>query len=289
MLEAVEKALPADIADLCRRRRRLARRSRRARARSRSSKAGRRRSKLIENPDILSTIAHRKSGRPRARHRLCRRDRSRRRQCQGQARARRAATGSSPTTFRRRPASWAATAIRFTSSRADGVEAWPPQSKDDVARMLIERIAAALEGDGDGGEHRGAHHAAAARRRPAVAGLPKRARRRPRSARRGAGRCARRRLRPAPRALIPTGIAIALPPGHEGQVRPRSGLAVRHGVTVLNTPGTIDADYRGELQIVIVVNSGSENFVISRGMRIAQLVIAPILHANLSLKVRNST
>jgi dUTP pyrophosphatase len=85
---------------------------------------------------------------------------------------------------------------------------------------------------------------------------------------------------PGGRAVIPTGIAIALPPGSEGQIRPRSGLAARHGVTVLNTPGTIDADYRGELQ-VILVNIGSDLFVVSRGMRIAQLVIAPIQHAKL--------
>ena len=82
---------------------------------------------------------------------------------------------------------------------------------------------------------------------------------------------------PGGRALIPTGIAIALPPGHEGQIRPRSGLAIHHGVTVLNAPGTIDADYRGELQ-VILVNHGSESVVIKRGTRIAQLVIAPIQH-----------
>jgi dUTP pyrophosphatase len=85
---------------------------------------------------------------------------------------------------------------------------------------------------------------------------------------------------PGGRAVIPTGVAIALPPDSEGQVRPRSGLAARHGVTVLNTPGTIDADYRGELQ-VILVNIGSDLFVVSRGMRIAQLVIAPIQHAKL--------
>jgi dUTP pyrophosphatase len=82
------------------------------------------------------------------------------------------------------------------------------------------------------------------------------------------------------RALIPTGVAIALPAGYEAQVRPRSGLALRHGVTVLNSPGTIDADYRGEIQIVLV-NLGSEPFVINRGMRIAQLVIAPISHVKL--------
>jgi dUTP pyrophosphatase len=87
-------------------------------------------------------------------------------------------------------------------------------------------------------------------------------------------------IAPNGRAMIPTGIAIALPPGSEGQIRPRSGLAARHGVTVLNAPGTIDADYRGELQ-VILVNISTDNFVVRRGMRIAQLVIAAIQHAEL--------
>ena len=88
-------------------------------------------------------------------------------------------------------------------------------------------------------------------------------------------------IAPGQRASIPTGIAIALPPGAEGQVRPRSGLAARHGIGVLNAPGTIDADYRGEIQ-VILVNLGSESFSVARGLRIAQLVIAPVLHAQLS-------
>ena len=87
-------------------------------------------------------------------------------------------------------------------------------------------------------------------------------------------------LAPGARALIPTGLAIALPPGMEAQVRPRSGLAARHGVTVLNSPGTIDADYRGELQ-VILVNLGADSFSVSRGMRIAQLIIAPVARARL--------
>ena len=82
-------------------------------------------------------------------------------------------------------------------------------------------------------------------------------------------------LRPGERRLIPTGIAIALPPGTEAQVRPRSGLALTHGVTVLNAPGTIDADYRGEIG-VILANLGPEPFTVSRGMRIAQLVVAPV-------------
>ena len=82
------------------------------------------------------------------------------------------------------------------------------------------------------------------------------------------------------RILVPTGIAIALPPDHEAQVRPRSGLAINHGVTVLNAPGTIDADYRGEVG-VILINHGAEPFVVTRGMRIAQLVIAPVSRAHL--------
>jgi dUTP pyrophosphatase len=86
------------------------------------------------------------------------------------------------------------------------------------------------------------------------------------------------RLAPGARGLVPCGIAIALPHGFEGQVRPRSGLAVRHGVTVLNTPGTIDADYRGEV-MVLLVNLGTEPFVVTRGMRIAQLVVAPVARA----------
>jgi dUTP diphosphatase len=85
-------------------------------------------------------------------------------------------------------------------------------------------------------------------------------------------------LSPGARALVPTGIAIALPAGHEAQVRPRSGLAARHGLTVLNAPGTIDADYRGEVQ-VLLINLGSEAVTIARGMRIAQMVVAPIARA----------
>ncbi|MGY3471675.1 dUTP pyrophosphatase [Bradyrhizobium sp. LM6.11] len=81
-------------------------------------------------------------------------------------------------------------------------------------------------------------------------------------------------------ALVPTGLAIALPAGYEAQVRPRSGLAAKHGVTVLNSPGTIDADYRGEIK-VILINHGQAAFVIKRGERIAQMVIAPMVQAAL--------
>ena len=86
---------------------------------------------------------------------------------------------------------------------------------------------------------------------------------------------------PHGRALIPTGLVIELPAGYEAQVRPRSGLALRHGVTVLNAPGTIDPDYRGEVQ-VLLVNLGSDPFVVSRGSRIAQMVVAPVTTAALA-------
>lgn len=87
-------------------------------------------------------------------------------------------------------------------------------------------------------------------------------------------------LAPGGRAMIATGIAVALPAGFEGQIRPRSGLAIRHGVSVLNSPGTVDADYRGEVQ-VILINLGSEPFLVRRGMRVAQMIIAPVKQARL--------
>jgi dUTP pyrophosphatase len=88
-------------------------------------------------------------------------------------------------------------------------------------------------------------------------------------------------IAPGARALVPTGLALAIPPGYEGQVRPRSGLALRHGLTLLNSPGTIDSDYRGELQ-VLLINLGSEPCCVRRGDRIAQLVIAPVTRAALN-------
>ncbi len=92
-------------------------------------------------------------------------------------------------------------------------------------------------------------------------------------------------IRPGERALIPTGLRMAIPPGYEGQVRPRSGLAFKQGLTLLNTPGTIDADYRGEIQ-VLVINLGQEPVVIKPGERIAQLVIAPVARARLTVVQR---
>jgi len=89
-------------------------------------------------------------------------------------------------------------------------------------------------------------------------------------------------IEPGGRALVPTGLRIALPPGCEAQVRPRSGLALRHGIVLPNAPGTIDSDYRGEIQ-VILLNAGHEPFTVRRGDRIAQLVIAPVLRAEWSL------
>jgi dUTP pyrophosphatase len=87
-------------------------------------------------------------------------------------------------------------------------------------------------------------------------------------------------LSPGARVLIPTGIALALPNGYEGQIRPRSGLALKHGVTVLNSPGTVDADYRGEVGVVLI-NHGEDPFVVRRGDRIAQLIIAPVAECSL--------
>ena len=87
-------------------------------------------------------------------------------------------------------------------------------------------------------------------------------------------------LLPGQHAMVPTGLTIALPEGYEAQVRPRSGLAAKHGVTVLNAPGTVDADYRGEIA-VLLINHGAEPFTIRRGERIAQMVIAPVVQAQL--------
>lgn len=82
------------------------------------------------------------------------------------------------------------------------------------------------------------------------------------------------------RVLVPTGLILEIPPGYEIQIRPRSGLAFKHGVTCLNTPGTIDSDYRGEVH-VLLINLGEERFVIERGMRIAQLIVAPVVQGRL--------
>ncbi len=87
---------------------------------------------------------------------------------------------------------------------------------------------------------------------------------------------------PGKRAIVPTGLSIALPPGYEAQVRPRSGLAIKKGITVANAPGTIDADYRGEVG-VILINLGAEPFEVTRGMRVAQMVVAPVTRAEIKV------
>ena len=87
-------------------------------------------------------------------------------------------------------------------------------------------------------------------------------------------------LHPGERLLVPTGVIFELPQRHEGQVRPRSGLAYKHGITCLNTPGTIDADYRGEIK-VLLINHGQEDFTIERGMRVAQMVVAPVIQVKI--------
>jgi len=88
------------------------------------------------------------------------------------------------------------------------------------------------------------------------------------------------KISPGERVLVPTGLVMEIPSGHEGQIRPRSGLAYKNGVTCLNTPGTIDADYRGEV-MVLLINHGSETFTIERGMRIAQMVVAPVMQVKI--------
>ncbi|MDG2496398.1 MAG: dUTP diphosphatase [Alphaproteobacteria bacterium] len=87
-------------------------------------------------------------------------------------------------------------------------------------------------------------------------------------------------LQPGQQAMVPTGLSMAMPKGFEAQVRPRSGLAAKHGLTVLNTPGTIDSDYRGEVKIILI-NLGQEDFTVERNMRIAQMIIAPVVQASL--------
>lgn len=97
------------------------------------------------------------------------------------------------------------------------------------------------------------------------------------------------KLQPLQRALIPTGLFIELPLGYEAQVRPRSGLAIKHGITCLNSPGTVDSDYRGELKIILI-NLSSETFVIQHGERIAQMIIQPVVKAELEVvKVLNDS
>ncbi len=258
MLAAVEKALPADAAVFAA-----------AVADWRVAEAGEQKIKktaggapklaLVENPDILATIAKRKTLRPRlvvgfaaeTEHVI------------ENARAKRERKGCDWIVANDvSPATGIMGGDRNTVHliTADGVESWPDEAQG-------------RRGDGPRRAHRqGARgpmsspaaspSPPAARRRPAAARLPDRACRRPRSCSCGGAPMHPSRSRPVRRSLVPTGFAIALPEGFEAQVRPRSGLAAQHGVTVLNTPGTIDADYRGEIQ-VILINLGDEPFVVT--------------------------
>ena len=168
---------------------------------------------------------------------------------------------------------------------ADGVETWPTLDKDEVARRLIARLADMAGGDAPVSVTVRVQRLAHGEDLPlpryetaGAAGLDLLA---------AVADDAPLVLRHAARALVPTGLVIQLPDGFEAQVRPRSGLASSHGVTVLNAPGTIDADYRGEVQ-VLLVNLGSEPFTVARGMRIAQLVVAPVTRVAL-VEARRST
>ena len=171
---------------------------------------------------------------------------------------------------------------------AEGVESWPELDKGEVARRLMQRAAERLaEITAADMKRRKARQRG--RRQPSAscdcrtagsrsARLPVRRCRRHGPA---GGGCRKRtplQLAPGARALVPTGLVLELPLGFEAQVRPRSGLALRHGITVLNSPGTIDSDYRGEVQ-VLLANLGQEPFAIARGERIAQLVVQRVEQA----------
>ena len=172
---------------------------------------------------------------------------------------------------------------------ADGAEDWPTLSKDEVARRLMQRAAEQLRprrGSGRMSTKRAAKSTAGVRvrvvRLPHASGLPLPAYQTDGAA--GLDLVAAfdvqspMTLAAGARALVPTGLILELPHGYEAQVRPRSGLALNHGVTVLNSPGTIDSDYRGEVR-VILANLGQAPFEIRRGERIAQLVVSPVTRA----------
>ena len=198
-----------------------------------------------------------------------------------QAARARAATGSSPTTSRPVPACSAATSNRILLLTADGqLESWPELDKLAVARRLAMRIAAVRSG-GHGRWVTCGWRSSACR-------MPRTCRCRPMPPSRRRASICWRRCRPMCRSCSSRSttcwcrpvFALALPVGYEAQVRPRSGLALRHAVTVLNSPGTIDADYRGEVG-VILINLGRVPYVIERATRIAQLVIAPVARVSL--------
>ena len=210
---------------------------------------------------------------PAARGRLRRRDRQCRSRTPATNAGARAATGFSPTMSRPAPAPSAASSNTVhLIDEEDRVEDWPPTSKTEVAERLALRIA----------DRFAARRMTARRSRSASSACPMRRACRHTHTPGSAGLDIAAavagdeplELAPGARALVPTGLRLAVPEGWEAQIRPRSGLALRHGLMLPNSPGTIDSDYRGELQ-VIVLNAGSEPVRIERGMKIAQLVLHP--------------
>ena len=235
---------------------------------------------LTENPDILATVAKLKTGRPPL--------------VVGFAAETEKVIEHAKAKLKRKGCDWIVAndvspasgvmggdrnAVHLVS--AQGVESWPSQSKDEVARESgrahrhnAERNSPVTDVDlqivqlpHGAGLPLPAYQTAAAAGLDLIAAVPD-------------GQPVT--IAPGAYAMIPTGIALALPPGTEGQVRPRSGLAAKHGITVLNSPGTIDSDYRGEVS-VILINHGKTPFAVERGMRIAQLVIAMV--ASVSVRV----
>ena len=237
---------------------------------------------LTENPDILATISHLKDHRPRL--------------VVGFAAETEKVIENAQAKLARKGCDWI---LANDVSAESGVMGGDQNHVHLISRAPASKVmAGAVKGCGCGDAHRPhrrhprlakgvsadertstSSDAPAAFRREACRCQPIRAPPRPASI------FSRRSMRqsssaPGTRALIPTGLAIALPAGTEGQVRPRSGLAAQHGITVLNSPGTIDADYRGEIR-VILVNLGQDAFTITRGMRIAQLIVAPVLQVTI--------
>ena len=277
MLAAVEQALPVDVAVFA-----AAVADWRVEQAEREQdqeggRAGRRSLALIENPDILATVAHRNAHGRASSSAL----RPRPSTSSSNAKAKLARKGCDWIVANDvSPQTGVMGGDRNTVHlvTAQGVESWPPQSKEEVARALVERIADALAG-ADAVSMQVQIMRLPHARRPAASGLSERTRGRPRPDRRGAGRCADRDRARWPRP-DPDRHRHRAAAGVRGPDAAALRARARHGVTVLNSPGTIDADYRGEMQ-VILVNFGTEPFVVTRGMRIAQLVIAPIQQVKL--------
>ena len=269
MLDAVTRALPADVAVMAAA---VADWRPEIAATGKIKKSGKASPplKLVENPDILATVAIQLEPRPATRHRLCRRDRRPHRQRSSQAEEEGRRLDRRQRCDRGRRHGWRREPRAHRDGGGRGSLAADAEGRGRRAPRRADRR------DAGGGETVTAI-ALKVRRLPNGAGLALPARRTDGSAGLDLEAAVTDPLviPPGGRALIPTGFAIALPAGFEGQVRPRSGLAVKHGVTVLNAPGTIDADYRGEIKVPLI-NHGDAPFTVSRGMRIAQLVVAAV-------------